>query len=443
MEPVIAVVAASDAFIALWPGLASGAGGSARVGDSEEAVAPLEGVAGAIVAAGGIETDAVETMQRLLELTRAPVIVVGAAADHRIATTLMRAGASDYYALPEDLDALRGWFEERLTRARAIEQAGELAAFEREQYDFTRLIGESPELKGALRRASKVIARGGATVLITGETGTGKELLAQAIHYNGPRSSKPIVEVNCSALPANLLEAELFGYEKGAFTGASAAKPGLFEAAQGGTLFLDEIGEVAVDLQAKLLRAIEAREIRRLGSLRTIPVDVRLIAATHVDLAKAVRNGAFREDLYYRLNVIPIHLPPLRERGNDVLLLARAFMQSIGEQYGMQPRPIPPDVRAALLSHRWTGNVRELRNAIERAMLLGDGILHRADLFVAETTEAAPSPIPFPATMDEIEAAAAREMVARFDGNKTAAATALGISRSRLYRLVGEEDNEG
>ncbi len=196
-----------------------------------------------------------------------------------------------------------------------------------------------------------------------------------------------------------------------------------------------------MELQAKLLRAIEAREVRRLGSVRTIAVDVRLIAATHVDLARAVRNGAFREDLYYRLNVIPIHLPPLRERGNDVLLLARAFAQSLAEQYGMTVRPLSADIRAALLAHRWTGNVRELRNAIERALLLGDGTLHRADLFLeSASSEQAPSPIPFPATMDDIEGAAAREMVARFDGNKTAAATALGISRSRLYRLVGEDE---
>jgi DNA-binding NtrC family response regulator len=439
--PVIAVITVSDAFSSLWAELAESAGGRVRVGATEAELAPVDGVAGAIVAAGGAEVDAAEAVQGLTELTRAPVIVVGAAEDHRIAAALVRAGASDYFALPSDIDALRGWMEERINRARAVSQAGELAEFERAQYDFSRMIGESPELKAALRRASKVIARSTATVLITGETGTGKELLAQAIHYNGPRAAKPIVEVNCSALPANLLEAELFGYEKGAFTGASSAKPGLFEAAQGGTVFLDEIGEIALELQAKLLRAIEAREVRRLGSVRTLPIDIRLIAATHVDLARAVRNGSFREDLYYRLNVIPIHLPPLRERGNDVLLLATAFMESLGQQYGITTKPLAADVRAALLSHRWSGNVRELRNAIERALLLGDGALHRADLFLdAAASSEAPSPIPFPATMDEIETAAAREMVARFDGNKTAAATALGISRSRLYRLVGEDE---
>jgi DNA-binding NtrC family response regulator len=441
MEPVIAVMSRSEAFSALWAELVGGAGGQLRMGVAEAEVAPLDGAAGVIVAAGGSEMESVETVQSLGAVTRAPVIVVGAAEDHRIASAIVRSGAADYFALPGDLDAVRGWIEERVTRAVAMGRAETLAGYEREQYDFTRMIGESPELRAALRRAAKVIARGNATVLITGETGTGKELLAQAIHYNGPRAAKPIVEVNCSALPANLLEAELFGYEKGAFTGASAAKPGLFEAAQGGTVFLDEIGEIALELQAKLLRAIEAREVRRLGSVRTIPVDVRLIAATHVDLARAVRNGLFREDLYYRLNVIPIHLPPLRERGNDVLLLARAFMDSLGEQYGIATKPLSQDVRAALLSHRWGGNVRELRNAIERALLLGDGALHRSDLFLETTSmPEGPSPLPFPATMDEIEAAAAREMVARFDGNKTAAATALGISRSRLYRLVGEDE---
>jgi DNA-binding NtrC family response regulator len=440
MEPVIAVLSRSEAFSALWAELVTAAGGSLVIGVTEAELAPLDAATGVIVAVGGVETEAAEMIETILELTRAPVVVVGAAEDHRIAAGIIRAGASDYFALPSDIDAVRSWIEERVTRAVAIGQARELAGFEREQYDFRRMIGESPELKAALRRASKVIARGSATVLITGETGTGKELLAQAIHYNGPRAARPIVEVNCSALPANLLEAELFGYEKGAFTGATSAKPGLFEAAQGGTIFLDEIGEIALELQAKLLRAIEAREVRRLGSVRTIPIDVRLIAATHVDLARAVRNGLFREDLYYRLNVIPIHLPPLRERGDDVLLLARAFVDFFGEQYGITTKPLSQDVRAALLSHRWSGNVRELRNAIERALLLGDGTLDRADLFLesAQMPEG-PSPLPFPATMDEIEAAAAREMVARFDGNKTAAATALGISRSRLYRLVGDD----
>jgi DNA-binding NtrC family response regulator len=205
--PVIAVITVSDAFSSLWAELAESAGGRVRVGATEAELAPVDGVAGAIVAAGGAEVDAAEAVQGLTELMRAPVIVVGAAEDHRIAAALVRAGASDYFALPTDIDALRGWIEERINRARAVSQAGELAEFERAQYDFSRMIGESPELKAALRRASKVIARSTATVLITGETGTGKELLAQAIHYNGPRAAKPIVEVICSALRANLLEA--------------------------------------------------------------------------------------------------------------------------------------------------------------------------------------------------------------------------------------------
>src|SRR6185369_848033 len=166
-------------------------------------------------------------------------------------------------------------------------------------------------------RAARIIPHADSTVLITGETGTGKELLAQAIHYNGPRAPHPIIEVNCTALPATLLEAELFGYEKGAFTGANAAKPGLFEAAHGGTIFLDEIGDLSLELQAKLLRALETRQVRRLGSVRTTDLNVRIIAATHVDLAEAVRSGRFRQDLFYRLSVVPIHLPPLRARGTD------------------------------------------------------------------------------------------------------------------------------
>ncbi|NIP77985.1 MAG: AAA domain-containing protein, partial [Gemmatimonadetes bacterium] len=256
--------------------------------------------------------------ERLAELAAAgagPVAVVGAAASHRLAVQAIRAGAAEFFALPADLEGLRAWVLDRAESARADARARRLAEEERRQYDFSRLIGESDGLKEAIRVAARIIPRGSATVLLTGETGTGKELLAQAIHYNGPRAAAPFVEVNCAALPPNLLEAELFGYEKGAFTDASAAKPGLFEAAHGGTLFLDEIGELPLELQAKLLRALEDKRVRRLGSVRALDVDVRIIAATHVDLPAAIRDGRFREDLYYRLGVVPIRLPPLRERG--------------------------------------------------------------------------------------------------------------------------------
>ncbi|MBW3552650.1 MAG: sigma 54-interacting transcriptional regulator, partial [Gemmatimonadetes bacterium] len=269
-----------------------------------------------------------------------------------------------------------------------------------------------------------------------------KELLAQALHYNGPRGDQPFVEVNCTALPANLLEAELFGYEKGAFTDARAAKPGLFEAAHRGTLFLDEIGDLPLDLQGKLLRVLEERRVRRLGALKSVDVDVRIVAATNVDLAAAVRDGRFREDLFFRLNVVPIHLPPLRERGSDVLLLAERFLAAFAEEYELEVAPLDDEVRRAILAHDWPGNVRELRNSLERAVLLSDGRIRPEDLFRATPTAAPAGALPFPASLETIERAAARSMVDRFQGNKSAAAEALGISRSRLYRLLDESAGE-
>ena len=398
--------------------------------------------AGAVmIVAAGVEQDATSTLQEVTAITTAPVVVIGAAMEHPLIISLVRAGAHDYFALPADVERLGAWLDEVVRRQNAHADAAALAERERASFDFSGMIGESPELKAALQRAARIIPRGDATVLITGETGTGKELLAQAIHYNSPRAARPIVEVNCTALPATLLEAELFGYEKGAFTGATAAKPGLFEAAHTGTLFLDEIGDLTLDLQAKLLRALESRQVRRLGSLRTLDIDVRIIAATHVDLASAVRDGQFREDLYYRLSVVPIHLPPLRARGNDIVLLANAFLKHFSNLYAIPTPSVNESLRAALLAYEWPGNIRELKNAIERALLLSDGELAVDELIPKRVaaTSTAPSPIPFPARMEDIEKEAALAMVRHCDGNKTAAASALGISRARLYRLIGEE----
>lgn len=424
--PNIAVLKLSDSFEALWPP-------DVLPESRYDADAYL-------IAAGGIEEEAPAHIALALSQGARNVVVAGAAADHRIAVQLIRAGASDYFALPDDVDRLRAWFADIARRANADEDAQTLAARERASYDFSRMIGDSLELKAALQRAARIISHADATVLITGETGTGKELLAQAIHYNGPRAHKPIVEINCTALPATLLEAELFGYEKGAFTGASSSKPGLFEAAHGGSLFLDEIGDLSLELQAKLLRALETRQARRLGSVRPIDFNVRIIAATHVDLGEAVRDGRFREDMYYRLSVVPIHLPPLRARGDDVVLLAQHFVDLYASQYKIEKPPITDTVRAALRSYEWPGNVRELKNSIERALLLGDGTLSTSDLLPMRAASArGTTEISFPARMDDIESEAALAMVRHCKGNKTAAADALGISRSRLYRLLGED----
>ncbi len=395
-----------------------------------------------LVAAAGVEEEAASLIEEIRAQTEAPVVVVGATNELPVVVSLIRAGAADYFALPADQHRLSAWFDDVEERNTSRQQAAQLAEQQRASYDFSRMLGESPELRAALQRAARIIPRADATVLITGETGTGKDLLAQAIHYNSPRAARPMVEVNCTALPATLLEAELFGYEKGAFTGATAPKPGLFEAAQGGTLFLDEIGDLTLDLQAKLLRALESRQVRRLGSLRTVDVDVRIIAATHVDLNDAVRAGSFREDLFYRLSVVPIHLPPLRARGHDVILLAQSFVQHFCTLYDLPAPSIDEKLRAALLGYDWPGNIRELKNAIERALLLGDGVLELNELIPARApaTSSGNSPIPFPARMEDIEKEAAAAMVRHCDGNKTAAAAALGISRARLYRLLGEDE---
>ena len=225
-------------------------------------------------------------------------------------------------------------------------------------------------MRRTIEQAERVAPHGDVTILIGGETGTGKELLARAIHYHSPRAAAPFVEINCAAIPANLLESELFGHERGAFTGAVTAKPGLFELANGGTLFLDEIGNLPLELQPKLLRALESRSIRRVGGQAARQIDVRVVAATHVDLAAASRVGEFRQDLYYRLNVVALTLPPLRAREHDVELLAETFVTRIATTYGLPVPPLTPEVRAALRTQPWPGNVRELRNAIERALVL-------------------------------------------------------------------------
>ncbi|HET6762082.1 MAG TPA: sigma-54 dependent transcriptional regulator [Longimicrobiaceae bacterium] len=437
------VVALSDSFSSLWSELARGAGAGLNVVGEPGALGPAGDALGVLLAAGGVE-DGADAAVRALAAAGAPApLVVGARADHRLAASLMRAGAADYFALPEDVDALRAEIAARGRGAAARVARGTLAEAQRGAFDFRRIIGESPGLKAALDRAGRIIPRDRATVLLTGETGTGKELMAQAIHYNGPRAAQPFVELNCAAIPAGLLESELFGHERGAFTDARAAKPGLFEAADGGTLFLDEIGDLPLTLQGKILKALEEKEVRRLGALKGRGVDARIIAATHVDLPAAVRRGEFREDLYYRLSVIPIHLPPLRERGADVVLLAEHFLRTLAEQYGLPAPLLEPDLRRALMSHAWPGNVRELRNGLERALLLADDRIDPAHLFPPGISAPAGGngALPFPATLAEIERAAAAVMVERMTGNKRAAAEALGISRSRLYRLLDGTDD--
>jgi DNA-binding NtrC family response regulator len=395
------------------------------------------GAGAVVVMAGGAESAGLDLLAELTPGT-VPRYLVGALPDHRIAAAAVRRGADDYFALPGDLGLLRRSLEREAREARQRGEAGRFADVERRASGFDAILGRSRILQQTLGQAARVACHRDVTVLIGGETGTGKELLARAIHYHSPRATAPFVEINCAAIPAALLESELFGHEKGAFTGAVAAKPGLFELAHGGSLFLDEVGHLPLELQPKLLRALEGRTIRRVGAQATRDVDVRVIGATHVDLAAAVAKGEFREDLYYRLNVVALTLPPLRHRDDDIELLAEIFVARLSTSLGLAIPAVSPEVRAALRLHRWPGNVRELRNAIERALVLSPPGTLRAEELGLTRSEAVSGdgPIPFPADLQTLLRSAAQAMLQLTGGNKSEAARRLGTSRSRLQRLL-------
>jgi DNA-binding NtrC family response regulator len=434
--PTLAVYALSDSFAAVWPALAADCGFDCTIVDEPASFARLGGAV-ALLAAGGAE-ESLEPLVRQLAGGALTVVAVGADASHRLASALARAGAAEYFALPQDEELLRSWLKERSERVRSLTDRAAFAEIERSKYRFDEILGDSPALRAALDRAARVIPHPGVTVLLTGETGTGKELIARAIHYNGPRREAPFVDINCAAIPGPLLESELFGHEKGSFTGAVASKPGLFETANGGTLFLDEIGHLPLDLQGKLLRALEERSVRRVGGTRAVPIDVRVIAATHLDLVSRAATGEFREDLYYRLDVVSIELPPLRTRREDIIPLAQHFLAKIAAQYGMPVPRLGDDAATTLRLRDWPGNVRELRNAVERALILVQGdTLGAADFPEPRTPTPARGEIAFPATMREITRGACHAMLERCAGNKSEAARRLGISRSRLMRLLG------
>ena len=331
------------------------------------------------------------------------------------------------------------------THARRLEQRLEsLRDALGERYGFDRIIGRSPALREILSRAAKV-APTEATVLLTGESGTGKEMVARAIHQASRRAEGPFVAINCAALPDTLLESELFGHERGAFTGADRQKPGRFEVAAGGTLFLDEVGELSPVVQAKLLRVLQEREFQRVGGTATLQADVRLIAATNKDLDREVAAGRFRDDLFYRLNVFAIRLPSLRERGDDVLLLADHFVSTLGARMAKPDVGLSRDAREALLKHTWPGNIRELQNAVERALIVSEGGLLTAAHFGIDQAGSRPPAQPVPTaaavptdsspadSLPDTERRMVLEAIQRANGNKSQAAALLGLTRSQLY----------
>ncbi|MCK6529796.1 sigma-54-dependent Fis family transcriptional regulator [Myxococcota bacterium] len=336
--------------------------------------------------------------------------------------------------------ALGAALERERSRARLSEDRERLLAELKGRDGADGIVGRSPALVDVLRMIAQV-ADTPASVLITGESGTGKEMVARALHRNSSRAEGPFVAVNCGAIPRELLEGELFGYERGAFTGAVRSRPGRFEAADGGTLFLDEIGELEPELQVKLLRAIQTREIVRLGSNESRKIDARLLSATNRDLAEEVRAGRFRRDLYYRIRVIEVHLPPLRERVEDIAALADALLQRLADRYGGEPAGITPAALAAIEAYDWPGNVRELENVLERGWILAHGQPLDLNHLPPELRGGVPAPeIPSGLPLEEATDRFRRYYIVRAldaaEGNKTRAADALGVNRSYLFTLL-------
>jgi DNA-binding NtrC family response regulator len=299
------------------------------------------------------------------------VVMMTAYGTVKTAVKAMKMGAEDYLGKPVDVEEVELVIQRVLEKKRLLEETRVLRARVATKYRFESLVGESPEMLSAFKMIQQV-APSSASLLLLGESGTGKELFAQALHQNSPRRAKPFIKVACAALPETLLESELFGHEKGSFTGAAYTRTGRFELADGGTLFLDEIGDISPSVQVKLLRFLEEKEFERVGGNRTFKVDVRIVAATHRDLQKKLADGTFREDLYYRLNVIELHIPALRERPSDIPVLATHFLKRFADQNGKDVRGFTDDALALMLRHPWPGNVRELENAIERAVVLSN-----------------------------------------------------------------------
>jgi DNA-binding NtrC family response regulator len=411
--------------------------------------------------------DGVELLCKIHDIqSRHPVLIISGQASPEKAVEAMKKGAFDYLGKPLNLEKLLLLLERGLSSVRKDNELERVTQTRKATFGFDRLIGSCPPMQEVISTARKVATVPFATVLLTGDSGTGKELIAHAIHLASANAKEPFVEVNCAAMPENLLEAELFGYEKGAFTDAKQRKRGLFEVASAGTFFLDEIGEMPSNLQVKLLKVIEERSFRRLGGTSPISVQFRLIAATNADLQDMMAAGAFRRDLFYRLNVFTIHLPTLRERGADIIEIAEHFVRHFNREFGKNMQGISPDAQQLLLSYEWPGNIRELRNAIERAVLIGPGteirphdlaikMRHKVmpaspaapaapsisarDLLEAEAAAAVDLEIKIPTqgvNFEEVEQQLIRIAMRHCNNNASAAARFLRMTRETLrYRL--------
>ena len=381
-------------------------------------------------------SEGLATLEQILALApTTKVIVLSGNQDRANAVKAVAMGAYDFYQKPFDLEVLQ----------LIVKRAFHLSQLEAENRKLQRLrpgsalagIITSSEPMQKICRTIEKVAPVDATVLLLGESGTGKEVLARAVHDLSPRGVKRFVAINCAAIPENLLESELFGYEKGAFTGAAKQTKGKIEYADGGTFFLDEVGDLPMPLQAKLLRFLQERVVERLGGREEIPVDVRVVCATHQDLRRLITEGRFREDLFYRISEVTVNIPPLRERPGDAVLLAHAFLDRYAEQFKKPVKTFAPDAVAAIERHGWPGNVREMENCIKRAVIMSDGNrIEAADLDLPGAQQEAE-----PLNLRQVREAAEREAVlralARVDGNIARAAELLGVSRPTLYDLIG------
>jgi DNA-binding NtrC family response regulator len=367
-----------------------------------------------------------------------PIIIISGQEELEVVVQLLKKGAYDYIVKNDETrDKLWNTLLRLRERADMEEELDQLKEAVARRYDFSNLmLGGSEPMQKVFRMMEKA-ARTNISVSVTGETGTGKELVAQGIHYNSERAKKPFVAVNMAAIPAELLESELFGYEKGAFTGATARKRGQFEAADGGTLFLDEIAEMALPLQAKILRALQEREITRLGGTEPVKFDLRLIVATHRKLEERVRDGQFREDLYYRILGLGIGLPPLRARGNDILLMARTFADQFAKANKLPSRPLGHDAKQKLLGYHWPGNVRELKAVMELAVVMAEGEAIEADDITFRDPGTPQALVPDEAlTLRQHEQRIIQHYLDRNDRNVMAVAKKLDIGKSKIYQMI-------
>lgn len=394
--------------------------------------------------------DGIDLMTRLKSLH--PAIQVMILTGHATIETAVRAtqsGAFHFVTKPFNMEELLNIVSRALSHKTLTQENQQLRTALHRKYQFDNIIGQSEEIRRVLEMVERV-ADSDSTVLVTGESGTGKELIAKAIHYNSPRANKPFIPINCGAIPAELLESELFGHVKGAFTGAIANRAGRFELASGGTIFLDEIGELSLSLQVKLLRILQERRFEPVGSAKTQVADVRVIAATNIDLEKAVAKGEFREDLFYRLNVIPIRIPALKQRRSDIPLLLHHFIHHFNSGKGRSLQGIAPDALDALMSYSWPGNIRELENLVERlAILKGSGMIEVSDLpehYRAKATSFVPSSVDqidipeagmdFNSAVDAYENALILQALEKTGWNRNQAAVLLRLNRTTLVEKI-------